>query len=265
MEVYSARVDRTDTLLRAAQAAREGGSVTHNGECGARERGCDQQADQTTREERLMPFRYTYKIGAFLEAMIAVQKPMAAAATAAMKEAVNIVKTDGRNNIRSAGFSNKWANALRGDVYPKPPKTSVHPAGYIYHKIAYAGVFEEGPTPISGKPLLWIPLPTTPKKVGGKKMTPAQYVRQVGPLISVQRPGGPPLLMGSLATGRRRSTKVSLTALRRAGQGGASRLVPLFVGVERIVLPDRFAISEITERAADRLYELYFKHLNPDG
>jgi len=215
-------------------------------------------------------FRLIYKVGDWADAMKSIEGPIADAATNAMREAATIIKAEGRANIRAAGFGPKWANALRVNVYPSPPKSSMGVAAYIYHKISYAGVFEEGPTTVRGKPLLWIPLSTTPKKVGGKRMTPAQYIRTIGPLISIQRPGENPLLAGSIATnrrGQRASTKnkVTLSALRRAGQGVATRLVPLFVGVPQVVLQDRFSIFQITERAADRLAELYLKHLNPDG
>ncbi|RUV75922.1 MAG: hypothetical protein EOR30_17065 [Mesorhizobium sp.] len=98
-------------------------------------------------------------------------------------------------------------------------------------------------------------------------MTPALYIKTIGPLVSIERPGKPPLLAGKIATNRRGSKtgKVSLSALKRGGAGAPSTLVPLFVGIDRVNIRDRFSIREITERAAARLGDLYLKHLNPDG
>ena len=79
-----------------------------------------------------------------------VQKPIAKAATAAMKDAGDVAKRTGRSSIASAGFSRKWQNALRVNIYPAQGD-SMRPAAFIFHKIRYAGVFEEGAV-ISGQP-----------------------------------------------------------------------------------------------------------------
>src|SRR5436853_1031050 len=144
-----------------------------------------------------------------------VQRPIAKAATAAIREAGEIAKRDGRASIAASGFSRKWQNALRVNIYP-PQGDSLRPAAFIYHKIRYAGVFEEGAV-IGGQPLLWLPLPNVPLR-RGRPMTPSQYARSVGPLVSVQRPGSPPLLFPKYRSGRR----------RRNGTIGKERK-PLFV------------------------------------
>lgn len=210
-------------------------------------------------------FRYEKKDGEFALAMAAKKDPIAFAGTAAITEAGDIVKREGRQDIAAAGFSKRWQNALRVNVYPRR-KLSMSAAALIFHNIRYAGVFEEGAT-ISGKPRLWLPLKDTPKRAGRQKMTPALYIKTIGPLISIERPGKPPLLAGKIATNRRGSKtgKVSLSALKRGGAGAASTLVPLFIGIERVSIRDRFSIRQITERAAARLGSLYLKHLNPNG
>ncbi|RWF52049.1 MAG: hypothetical protein EOS50_26075 [Mesorhizobium sp.] len=210
-------------------------------------------------------FRYERKAGEFAAAMAAMKDPIAFAGTAAISEAGDIVKRQGRQDIAAAGFSRRWQNALRVNVYPRR-KPSMNAAALIYHNIQYAGVFEEGAT-ITGKPRLWLPLPSAPKRVGRQRMTPALYIKTIGPLVSIERPGKPPLLAGKIATNRRGSKtgKVSLSALKRGGAGAPSTLVPLFVGIDRVNIRDRFSIREITERAAARLGDLYLKHLNPDG
>ena len=139
----------------------------------------------------------------FLDTVVKeIQRPIAKAATAAIREAGEIAKRDGRASIAASGFSRKWQNALRVNIYP-PQGDSLRPAAFIYHKIRYASVFEEGAV-IGGQPLLWLPLPTVPLR-RGRPMTPSQYARSVGPLVSVQRPGSPPLLFPKYrSTGRRR-------------------------------------------------------------
>ncbi|MDG4903217.1 DUF6441 family protein [Mesorhizobium sp. WSM4962] len=207
-------------------------------------------------------FRYSYRQGEFAAGMAAMKDPVAFAGTAAITEAADIVKAEGRADIAAAGFSRRWQNTLRANIYPKG-RTSIDAAALIYHKIQYAGVFEKGAV-IGGKPTLWLPLPTAPKRAGRSKMTPALYVRTVGPLVSIERPGKPPLLAGRIATNRRgqiNKGKVTLSALRRGAAGAPSTLVPLFIGVDRVSIRDRFSIAEITGRAAARLGALYVKHL----
>lgn len=209
-------------------------------------------------------FRYEYKKQEFSAAIAAMKDPIGFAGTSAVTEAGDIVKREGRLDIAAAGFSKRWQNTLRVDIYPGRRVTSIDAAAYIWHKIPYAGVFEKGAI-ISGKPRLWLPLPTAPKRAGRQKMTPALYVKTIGPLVSIERPGKAPLLAGRIATRRRGgTTKVSLSALKRGGKGAPSTLVPLFIGIERVSIRDKFSIKEITERAAARLGELYLKHLKVD-
>jgi hypothetical protein len=205
---------------------------------------------------------YTYKRDEFAQAMAAMQDPVAFAGTAAITEAAAIVKAEGRADIAAAGFSKRWQNTLTALIYPKK-RYSMDAAAVIYHKIPYAGIFEKGGV-IGGKPKLWLPLPTAPKRAGRSKMTPALYVKTIGPLISIERPGKPPLLAGRIATNRRGQInrgKVTLSALKRGGKGAPSTLVPLFIGIDRVSIRDRFSIAEITARAAARLGELYVKNL----
>ncbi|RWC29848.1 MAG: hypothetical protein EOS70_23455 [Mesorhizobium sp.] len=210
-------------------------------------------------------FRYDAKAAEFAAAMASIRDPIAVAGSGAIAEAADIIKRQGRADIGSAGFSKRWQNALRVDTYPRRG-ASINAAALIWHKIQYAGIFEEGGT-ISGKPRLWIPLPNAPKRIGRSKITPALYIKSIGPLVSIERPGKPPLLAGKIATNRRGSKtgKVSLSALKRGGKGAPSTLVPVFIGIDRVTIRDRFSIRQITDRAAARLGELYLKHLNPNG
>ncbi len=100
-----------------------------------------------------LSFLYRATKGEFDEAMREMQRPMAEAATSAMQEAADNIKSEGRAKIASAGFSKKWQNALRVDAFPRRGKVSINAAAFAFHKIPYADVFEEGAT-IRGKPRL---------------------------------------------------------------------------------------------------------------
>jgi hypothetical protein len=179
-----------------------------------------------------------------------LQKPIAKAATAAMRDAAEVAKRAGRSSIASAGFSRKWQNALRVNIYPAQGN-SMRPAAFIFHKIRYAGVFEEGAV-IRGQPLLWLPLGNVPVR-RGHPMTPSQYVRSVGPLVSIQRPDSPPVLFAKYRPkrGRRRTAD----SLRRK---------PLYVGIPTATIAKRFDIKGATQQAAAQLPALYAKHLRTD-
>jgi hypothetical protein len=200
---------------------------------------------------------------AFFKGITEGEKPIARAATAAVREAAELAKARGRANIAAAGFSRKWQNALRSKVYP-PNRDSTRAAALVYHKIQYAHVFEEGAI-IHGKPLLWLPLPNAPLGRGGRRISPAQFQQQVGmPLYTIRRPGKPPMLGANVRmTNARAGKPISLALLRRGrnpGGRGIVRLVPLYVGVEVATITKRFAIIDAIRHAAAMLPELYLKH-----
>jgi hypothetical protein len=180
-----------------------------------------------------------------------MQRPIAKAATAAVREAGEIAKRDGRASSAAAGFSRKWQNALRVNIYP-PQGDSMRPAAFIFHKIRYAGVFEEGAV-ISGQPLLWLPLPNVPLR-RGRPMTPSQYARSIGPLVSVQRPGGPPLLFPKYRSPRGRRRRAAVGVERK----------PLYVGLSSVAITKRFNVKGAAQNAAAQFPSLFAKHLRSD-
>lgn len=205
-----------------------------------------------------MRLTYQYQKDSLARELLKIVDPIAEAATDAVHEIGETVKQLARADIRAAGFSGRWANALRLNKYPRSG-ASVDAAAFVYHKIPYAGVFEDGAT-IQGKPLLWVPLSSAPKKIGRSRMTPENYRARVGPLVFVKPPGKPPLLMGQVASISRRSgSRTSLAALRRgAGRGGRGvTLVPIFVGVPAVTIGKKFHIAEIADAAQRRLPQLY--------
>lgn len=189
---------------------------------------------------------YSYRPGELAKAFVDKKNPIANAATEAMSDAANIAKAAGRASIAAAGFSSKWQNALRADVYPKGGIVSMSPAALIHHRIAYSGEFERGGT-IRGQPFLWLPIEANlPRRSGGRKWTPKDFVRQFGALTSVNRPGKPPLLVARVRQGSRRVA------------------LPVFVGVPLVEIGKKFDVTGAVQKAADQLPALYSKHLKTD-
>lgn len=200
--------------------------------------------------------------GELAEVFEELYEPIEEAGTAAMREMATAIKLRGRANIAAGGFSTRWQNAFRVDVYPKRG-ASANASALVYHKIPYADVFETGAT-IRGKPTLWVPLPGTPKKIGRKKITPQRFISEIGPLFPLKGRGGRPLLAAKVAARRRQRAggQVSLSALRRGAAGGVpTQALPLFVGLPAVKLGDRFALREITRSGAAALAVLYVKNL----
>lgn len=213
-------------------------------------------------------FRFTYHFvaGEFLEAMKSLDRPIANAATRAMHEAVSIGLPQTRAEIARGGFGPKWQNTMRAEAYPGGAKVSIDAAALFWHKIYYAGIFEEGGV-ITGSPFLWVPLPSTPKRIGGARMTAALFIKEIGPLQIIRRGNQPPLLARAVRmTAKRAGKAVSLSLLRRgtAGSRGTVQLVPLFIGLSTVSLRPRFNVTNIIERIADQVPELYLKNLRED-
>ena len=204
--------------------------------------------------------------GKFGSAVREIYKPIAEAGTAAIAQAGDDVKRDARASIASVGFGAKWQNALRVDVYPKKG-SSARAAAHIYHKIPYAAVFERGAT-IQGKPMLWIPMSHTPKRANGARLTAAAYVRTIGPLVSFNRPGKPPMLAGQIkASAKGVLTPAKLRSAKKLAnkthkKGGASvRLIPLYTGISTVTIRRRFGIYAAIARARAKLASYYLANL----
>ncbi|MBR0876879.1 hypothetical protein JQ608_06645 [Bradyrhizobium liaoningense] len=184
------------------------------------------------------------------------------AATGAVRQASVELKSIGRSNIASAGFSVKWQNAWRVNVYPKSGY-SLEAAAFGYHKIPYATIFESGGTIRAQRGLLWIALRNAPK-IGRERVTPRALAQRGVKLFSLRRPGKTPLLATRLrVTGGAPTGKLSLAKLRRgvSGKRGAVRAVPLFFGVTSVTLRKRFNISGVADTVRARLPEMYLAQL----
>lgn len=209
--------------------------------------------------------------GQYEAAFKAMYDPIAAAATAAIKDASAEILQRGRANIASAGFSAKWQQGLRTRVTPASGN-SVDAAVKVWHSRGYATVFETGAA-IHGKPLLWLPLPSLPDKIGGRVMTPKTFVRTIGPLFSIKVPGKHPMLgaymqgvAGSKVTVaklRRGSALARLGVRGRAGVAAKKGLVatPVFVGVNAVTIRRRWNLTGVYETAETNLAANYARRV----
>lgn len=209
--------------------------------------------------------------GSYQKAFKAIETPIAKAATATIDDAKAQVLSEGRANIAGAGFGSKWQNALRGTRYPRTG-TSIEAAAWIFHRIPYAAVFETGAR-IPGSPLLWLPLPGVPQKIGGRRMSPRNYIALVGPLHTIRVAGKNPLLaaymrgkagskvtLGKLRAGaalQRLGVRASRSDLGRAGLVS----VPLFVGIPSVQLHKRFDLTGVFNHAVSQLGANYLRHI----
>lgn len=159
------------------------------------------------------------------------QRPVAAAAVAALRETAANAVQEGRKNIAAAGrFGSTWQQGLqyRTEGAREGDEPSLQAKAIIFHRFGIAGVFEHGAT-IQGKPLLWIP--TTP---GGR---PAS--RSGKKLVSATVRGKPMLF--------------------DAGDRDRHRK-PLYIGVPQVRIPKKFRITEIVKEHAGRIAALFIKH-----
>lgn len=204
--------------------------------------------------------------GQWLKATNAYESIMAKAATLAMRDVGKDGLQKGREAISSAGFSSKFSNTLR--VIDKPASGYVlNPSAYIHSTINYADIFETGKT-IAGNPFIWLPLPSVPPISGREHMTPKQYIQNVGPLVTMRRPGHLPML-GAVIKGPPKAQPFGRFATRArlrkgiSGKGSVTQTIPLFVGVPAVRIPKKFDVKGAVEQAFGQFEQSYVQHLEP--
>jgi len=194
---------------------------------------------------------------------------IAHAATEAIRTVGDLLKLKGRQNIGAAGFSSRWQNAWRVNIYPSK-KESINAAAFGFHRISYSLVFEEGARIVGKSGLLWIPLRSTPKN-GRNRATARGFIERGIKMFSLNRPGKLPLLATNvrLSEAQRSNSglKLSLSKLRRGSEGkrGKVSAVPLFVGLKQVTIQKRFNISGVAQDVSKQLASLYFSKVQTDG
>lgn len=211
-----------------------------------------------------MRFVYAALTGTFEEELKKAQKPVAVAATAAMREAGEIVRAESRSAFSAIGFGRSAQNAMRAAVTPDRGD-SLNPFVDFFLRPAFWSVFEHGAV-IAGKPFLWLPTDNVPLGQGRRRLTPRQYRERVGPLTSA-RGTRVPMLLGtaSRATVLRATAKV-VRVRKRAVKLGALQgaKMPMFIGIPLVNIRKRVNLEAIVRRVGERIGELFLKHYKPE-
>ncbi len=214
-----------------------------------------------------MRLRLDRNAGAFARAIMAKTLPVARATTAAMDAAAEALKREARAEIGRAGFSRRWQNALRVKRFPRR-KISIDAAAFAWHRIPYAGVFETGAS-IAGRPMLWLPLPSAPRSLQRRRMSPERFETKVAPLFSMTSRRGRPLLAAQARVSKRQAQsdrpKASLAALRRGNSGrGILRSIPIYHGVSVVHLRRRFDVTGVARSVRDRVPDFYWANFRDE-
>lgn len=209
-------------------------------------------------------FVYVSNAGLFPKFIAAIEDPLKKAAAFAMAEVGKEVVARGTAQVAASGLSSRWQRGLQFRVYTDAKK---HPseiaATSFFHRIGLFNVFERGIRIAPGK-LMWLPITglRSFSLLGSRRLTPKKYAETIGPLVSVNVPGKPPMLFAKADRGRRGRNKVTLASLKRGGRGvGNVESVPVFIGVPAVTIRKRFDISGIVQRATARLPQLFEKFL----
>ena len=203
--------------------------------------------------------RYTARPGIFEQAFMGSSQVIVEAAHDAVTAAGDMAKQQARADIAASGLGQAFVNALRVDIYPRGRK-SINASAHIYHRIPYAGVFEEGAT-IRGNPRLWLAVKSAPQEIGRKPMTPKLFNQRIGTLNFVKRAGKRPLLFAKVKATKGGDpgtiTVPRLRAAQRPGAKGPFVAVPIFVALDSVTIRKRLNITGIVRAARDRLPQLY--------
>ena len=96
--------------------------------------------------------------------------------------------------------------------------------------------------------------------IGGKKIRPGL----LRGLVSIKRPGGPPLLgIRMRVTDQRLAQKITASMLLRgpSSKRGKMRVIPLFVGVPRVTIAKKWSVYAAARKAYGRMPGIYTKLL----
>lgn len=197
--------------------------------------------------------------------------------TSAAKTSAADLKIRGRQNIAKSGGKSgsnmgNIANAFRVNVYPERSE-SWHPSIFAYvntqtkkNPEGYSKVFEEGAT-ISGRPILWVPLPTARQIMGRLRIGPAEWSKRFGELTPIKA-NGKLLLVGSYSLNQRAigsSKRKRLVARANKKKGYATQLTPLFVGVRQVRIKKYWGLKEIAAQESRKFRDLIIRKVSQNG
>ena len=120
------------------------------------------------------------------------QQALARAVTGAFRDGAKELQQQTRTAITAAGLGPRFTSQFKAFTFPRrqfslsPVIRGWHARAFKRSKIGrYANIFARGGT-IHGKPLLWLPLPTAPRRIAGQMPTPTLYEKDIGPLVRLR-------------------------------------------------------------------------------
>ena len=172
------------------------------------------------------------------------------AATAAVRQVGEGLKSAWRAQIVGAGLGTRLAKTIQSQAYPKSGQ-SLNAAVVVWSKApVIVGAHDTGPL-IRSRNGFWlaIPTPAAGKPLRGGRITPREWERRNGlGLRFVYRRSGPSLLV---AEGRLNTKGRAVRSRSRIGRGVAT--VPIFLLVPQVKLPKRLDLLRDAVRAREAL------------
>lgn len=197
-----------------------------------------------------LSFRFSSNVAEWKKDIRERQKPVAKASVAALRDVAATSVQEGRRDIAAAGpgFNRaQWQSGLqyRTKGAREGGEASMKATATVFHKYGIAGVFEYGPTTIKGRPLMWIPAAhkgATASRFGMGRLKRGEVARSEH--LEFATINGTPVAFDARDKSRTRK--------------------PVFFGVEEVTIPDKFHVTEITEKNADNFGVFFYLHFNPD-
>ena len=189
-------------------------------------------------------------IGSLAQLMAEEVKAGERAATVAVRQAGDGLKTAWRAQIVGAGLGTRLAKTIRSQTYPRTGQ-SLNAAVVVWSKApVIVGAHDTGPL-IRSRDGFWlaIPTPAAGKSLRGGRITPGEWERRNGlRLRFVYRRNGPSLLV---AEARLNTKDRAVRSRSRTGRGVAT--VPIFLLVPQVKLPKRLDLLRDAMRTREVL------------
>jgi hypothetical protein len=169
------------------------------------------------------------------------------AATAAVRQAGEGLKSTWRAQIVGAGLGLRLAKTIRSQAYPKAG-ASLNAAVVVWSKApVIVGAHDTGPL-IRSRNGFWLAIPTPAgKSLRGGRINPDEWERRNGlRLRFIYRRSGPSLLV---AEARLNIRGRAVRSRSRTGRGAAT--VPVFLLVPQVKLPKRLDLARDAARALE--------------
>ena len=217
--------------------------------------------------------QFAYPKGAFASYFAGQSQAVNRAADQAVVEVGNKAKAAGRAAIAGAGFSQRFQNTLRLKFYPY--NDIEHGVAYLSQRlvshegIEYGSIFLAGQTgTVRGKPLLWIPVGKNIPGLSGRggsthPISPAEYIRRVGPLIPVFRSGHAPVL---IAVSKQKTSKgVKFTGRRKSAGVKEAPFKVMYVGLTSVTISKKYDLRGVINQMAATLPAVFLRKLKEVG